>query len=137
MGNEIWGVILLITYIAIFVVADIFLVKFIKKGTTLSVKKSYIFSVLSFFAVMMMLLLSTTVAILILTEFDSIAAVPFFVKALSILLCGIPFVQILFMLGAYIKYTSSVLHKRWRCAFLSLGIAMVLFITVCTLFSSI
>ena len=49
MGTEIWGIILLIAYLAIFVGADIFLVKFIKKGTTLSMKKSYIYSVLSFF----------------------------------------------------------------------------------------
>ena len=137
MGTEIWGIILLIAYIAIFVVADIFLVKFIKKGTVLSIKKSYIFSISSFLAVMMMLFFSTTLALTILTEFDSISAVSFVVRALVVLLCGIPFVQMLFMTGAYIKYTASVLHKRWRNAFLSLGISMVLFITFCSIFSSI
>ena len=137
MGTEIWGIILLIAYLAIFVCADIFLVKFIKKGTALSMKKSYIYSVLSFFIVMMMLFFSATLSLTILVEFENATSLPFVIQMLTISLCSIPFVQLIFMIGAYIKYTSSVLYKRWRNVFLSLGLSMVLFVMFCSIFTSI
>lgn len=128
--------------LAVFVVFDYFLIKFIKKNKEMPLKKFYLFSSLSFFIVMLSLFVSLVFVFSILVEYGgtdviSLGNFSIFLQFFMIMLCALPILQSLFMIGAYIKYMSSVLCKRWRHVFISFGIASVAFVTICSMLSQI
>lgn len=141
MHLTVGGLLLLAVYLIGFVVADYFIIKFIKKRQEMSLKKYYIFSSLTYTILAFLLLFSLMLSIAMLLEnsgYGGSAAMPFFEEANAIgygLLIA-PSVQIIFTLCLCGKYIVSVLKKRWQHIFYPFGIGIASFIGIYMIIAS-